>query len=115
MTFATAGPGDQSAAFAYVHLAAGRGGRHEGARKPETARAALIDETALLEGLRSGHIGHAGLDVFHIEPLKPDHPLAGMENVTLTAHAGFRTLEASMTLLRRAIDIVRDIGGNRQS
>ena len=36
----------------------------------------------------------------------------GMENVTLTAHAAFRTLEASMTLLRRAIDIVRDIVGH---
>jgi len=34
-----------------------------------------------------------------------------MENVTLTAHAAFRTPEASMTLLRRAIDIVRDIVG----
>jgi D-3-phosphoglycerate dehydrogenase / 2-oxoglutarate reductase len=32
-----------------------------------------------------------------------------MDNVTLTAHAAFRTLETSMTLLRRAIDIVRDI------
>jgi D-3-phosphoglycerate dehydrogenase len=32
-----------------------------------------------------------------------------MENVTLSAHAAFRTLEASMTLLRRAIDIVRRI------
>jgi D-3-phosphoglycerate dehydrogenase / 2-oxoglutarate reductase len=32
-----------------------------------------------------------------------------MDNVTLTAHAGFRTLEASMTLLRRAIDIVGGI------
>jgi phosphoglycerate dehydrogenase-like enzyme len=32
-----------------------------------------------------------------------------MENVTITAHAGFRTLEASMTLLRRAIDIVSAI------
>jgi D-3-phosphoglycerate dehydrogenase len=74
-----------------------------------TARAALIDEAALLTGLSSGRIRHAGLDVFHAEPLRPDHPLAGMENVTLTAHAGFRTLEASMTLLRRAIDIVRDI------
>ncbi len=76
-----------------------------------TARAALIDEAALLAGLSSGRIRHAGLDVFHAEPLRPDHPLAGMENVTLTAHAGFRTLEASMTLLRRAIDIVRDIVG----
>jgi D-3-phosphoglycerate dehydrogenase len=74
-----------------------------------TARAALVDETALLDALRSGHIRHAGLDVFHAEPLRPDHPLAAMDNVTLTAHAGFRTLEASMTLLRRAIDIVREI------
>ena len=76
-----------------------------------TARAALVDETALVDALRSGHIRHAGLDVFHAEPLRPDHPLAAMENVTLTAHAGFRTLEASMTLLRRAIDIVRKIVG----
>ncbi|MGB6443832.1 MAG: NAD(P)-dependent oxidoreductase [Xanthobacteraceae bacterium] len=74
-----------------------------------TARAALVDEGALIAALRSGHIHHAGLDVFHAEPLKPDHPLAQMENVTLTAHAAFRTLEASQTLLRRAIDIVRGI------
>jgi len=76
-----------------------------------TARGALVDESALIDALRSGHIRHAGLDVFHAEPLKSDHPLAQMENVTLTAHAGFRTLEASMTLLRRAIDIVRGILG----
>jgi D-3-phosphoglycerate dehydrogenase / 2-oxoglutarate reductase len=74
-----------------------------------TARAGLVDEAAFVEALRSGRIRHAGLDVFHAEPLKPDNPLAKMDNVTLTAHAAFRTLEASMTLLRRAIDIVRDI------
>jgi D-3-phosphoglycerate dehydrogenase / 2-oxoglutarate reductase len=74
-----------------------------------TARAALVEEAALLEGLTSGHIRHAGLDVFHAEPLKPDHPLARMENVTLTSHAAFRTLEASETLMRRAIDIVCQI------
>jgi D-3-phosphoglycerate dehydrogenase / 2-oxoglutarate reductase len=74
-----------------------------------TARGALVDEAALIEGLRSGRIRHAGLDVFHAEPLKADHPLATMDNVTLSAHAGFRTLEASQTLLRRAIDIVRGI------
>jgi D-3-phosphoglycerate dehydrogenase len=74
-----------------------------------TARGALVDEAALLAALKSGHIRHAGLDVFHSEPLKPDHPLTTMPNVTLTSHAAFRTLEASMTLLRRAIDIVKAI------
>jgi D-3-phosphoglycerate dehydrogenase len=77
-----------------------------------TARAALVDETALIEALERGHLRHAGLDVFHAEPLKPDHPLARLENVTLTSHAAFRTLEASMTLVRRAIDIVRGILGH---
>jgi D-3-phosphoglycerate dehydrogenase len=76
-----------------------------------TARGALVDEAALINGLARGHIRHAGLDVFHAEPLRPDHPLAQLENVTLAAHAGFRTLEASMTLLRRAIDIVCRIAG----
>lgn len=74
-----------------------------------TARGALVDEEALLAALKSGHIRQAGLDVFHNEPLKADHPLTLMENVTLSAHAAFRTLEASMTLLRRAIDIVKGL------
>jgi D-3-phosphoglycerate dehydrogenase len=74
-----------------------------------TARGALADEAALIAALESGHIRHAGLDVFHNEPLSKDHPLAQMQNVTLTAHAAFRTLEASMTLLRRSIDIVKRI------
>jgi len=74
-----------------------------------TARAALVDEDAFIAALQSGRIRHAGLDVFHAEPLDPANPLAHMDNVTITAHAAFRTLEASMTLLRRAIDIVRDI------
>jgi D-3-phosphoglycerate dehydrogenase len=74
-----------------------------------TARGALVDEPALIDALKSGHIRHAGLDVFQAEPLKPDHPLAKLQNVTLTAHAAFRTLEASMMLLRRAIDIVKKI------
>lgn len=74
-----------------------------------TARAALVDEAALIAALSDGRLRHAGLDVFHAEPLAPDHPLARRENVTITAHAAFRTVEASETLLRRAIDIVRII------
>jgi D-3-phosphoglycerate dehydrogenase len=76
-----------------------------------TARGALVDEAAMIDALNSGHIRHAGLDVFRNEPLKSDHPLARMDNVTLSAHAAFRTLEASMTLLRQAIDIVKAVGG----
>lgn len=72
-----------------------------------TARGALIDEAALIDALKRGHIRHAGLDVFHAEPLKADDPLARMDNVTLSSHAAFRTLEASETLIRRAIDIVK--------
>ncbi|MFL6796254.1 MAG: 2-hydroxyacid dehydrogenase [Xanthobacteraceae bacterium] len=74
-----------------------------------TARADLVEEGALLEALRAGHIRHAALDVFHTEPLATDHPLVQMENVTLTTHAAFRTVEASETLMRRAIEIVKSI------
>jgi D-3-phosphoglycerate dehydrogenase len=81
----------------------------KGAILVNTARGALVDEQALLAALKNGQIAHAALDVYHAEPLAPDHPLTGMENVTLSAHAAFRTLEASMTLLRNAIDIVRTI------
>ena len=80
-----------------------------GAILVNTARGAIADEAALIAGLQSGTIRHAGLDVFHAEPLQPDHPLAQLANVTLTSHAAFRTEEASMTLLRRAIDIVKTI------
>jgi D-3-phosphoglycerate dehydrogenase len=76
-----------------------------------TARGALVEEAALIAALQSGQIAHAGLDVFHAEPLDRAHPLARMENVTLSAHAAFRTLEASLTLMRRAVDIVRKIVG----
>jgi len=82
-----------------------------GALFVNTARGALADEAALIAALKSGHIRHAGLDVFHDEPLKADHPLAQLPNVTLSAHSAFRTIEASMTLLRRAIEIVRRIQG----
>lgn len=81
----------------------------KGAIYVNTARGALADEAALIAALQSGHIRHAGLDVFHNEPLSPDHALAKLENVTLSAHAAFRTPEASETLLRRAIDIVKSI------
>jgi D-3-phosphoglycerate dehydrogenase len=74
-----------------------------------TARAALVEEAALKDALAAGRIRHAGLDVFHAEPLNAADELAHLPNVTLSAHAAFRTQEASETLLRRAIDIVARI------
>lgn len=67
-----------------------------------TARGALVDEAAMIEALRSGHIRHAGLDVFNTEPLASDHPLTQLPNVTLSAHSAFRTPEASENLIEAA-------------
>jgi len=70
-----------------------------------TARAGVVDEPALLEALRSGHVGHYATDVFGKEPPSPDEPLLKADNVTLTSHAGYNTPEAAMTMYRRAIDL----------
>jgi len=71
-----------------------------------TSRADIVDNAALVELLRSGHVRHAAMDVFSREPPDPSDPFLTMENVTLTAHAGFMTPEATMTMLRRAMDLV---------
>jgi len=67
-----------------------------------SARGALVDEAAMIEALRSGHIRHAGLDVFNTEPLPSNHPLTQLPNVTLSAHSAFRTPEASENLIEAA-------------
>lgn len=93
-------------------LDAGRVARIKpGAILVNTARGALVDEAAMIEALASRRISRAGLDVFHAEPIKPDHPLARLDNVTVSPHAAFRTPEASENLLRRALDIVRKVQG----
>jgi D-3-phosphoglycerate dehydrogenase len=76
-----------------------------------TARGAVIDETALLEGLKSGKVGHAGLDVFDVEPLPKDHAFTKVENVTLSAHSAFRTPEASDNLIEASLNHCRRISG----
>jgi D-3-phosphoglycerate dehydrogenase len=74
-----------------------------------TARGAMVDEAAMIDALKSGHIRHAGLDVFNIEPLPADHPLTKLPNVTLSAHSAFRTPEASENLIGAAWEHCRRI------
>jgi D-3-phosphoglycerate dehydrogenase len=74
-----------------------------------TARGAIVDEQAMIDALKSGHIRHAGLDVFNTEPLPADHPLTKLPNVTLSAHSAFRTPEASENLMGAAWEHCRRI------
>lgn len=77
----------------------------QGAILVNTARGAIVDEKAMIEALKTGHLRHAALDVFMTEPLPPGHELTTLPNVTLSAHSAFRTPEASEKLLRMALDI----------
>jgi D-3-phosphoglycerate dehydrogenase len=76
-----------------------------GAILVNTARAAIVDEPAMIDALESGRLRHAALDVFTTEPLPPGHKLTTLPNVTLSAHSAFRTPEASDKLIRMALDI----------
>jgi len=82
-----------------------------GALLVNTARGALVDEAAMIEALGSGQLGHAGLDVFEIEPLPAGHLLTTLPNVTLSAHSGFRTPEANQRLIEAAFEHCRRIAG----
>lgn len=80
-----------------------------GAVLVNTARGALVEEAAMIDALRSGHLRHAALDVFEVEPLPADHPLTSLPNVTLSAHSAFRTPEASDNLVEAALAHCRRI------
>ena len=53
-----------------------------------TARGGLIDEAALLEAVRSGQVGGAGLDSFAVEPMTAPHPFHGEPRIMLSPHIG---------------------------
>jgi len=67
------------------------------------ARGALVDQTALLSALDSGQVRGAGLDVTEPEPLPPDHPLLGRENVVVTPHVASTTTVGIVRLVGQAL------------
>ena len=64
-----------------------------GALLVNTARGPIVSQAALLEALRSGRLGGAGLDVYDEEPLPMDHPLRRLNNTVLLSHRGYATVE----------------------
>lgn len=63
-----------------------------------TARGGLVDEAALLEALRSGQVGAAGLDSFAVEPMTAPHPFRGQPNLILSPHIGGVTRDAYVNM-----------------
>jgi D-3-phosphoglycerate dehydrogenase len=69
-----------------------------------TSQGNVIDEKVLVDSLKSGRVSYAGLDVFMKEPPDKNNPLFKLDNVVLSPHIGFHTVEAK----KRCSDICVD-------
>jgi phosphoglycerate dehydrogenase-like enzyme len=77
------------------------------------SRGPLVEEEALIQALRSGHLAGAGLDVFDREPLPADHPFRSLDNVVVTPHIGYVTEHLFRTAWQRmAQDVAAYLAGS---
>jgi len=83
------------------------GAKHFARMKPNaifinTGRGPTVDEAALIGALQAGRIAGAGLDVFEVEPIRPDNPLLGMPHVILSPHNASASARFDEARKRRA-------------
>ena len=85
----------------------------QGAIFINTARGPIVDQVALVDALRNGHLAGAGLDVYAVEPTPNDNPLFQLENVVLTPHMSAHTDEALRAMSLVAADVLRVLEGEK--
>ena len=78
----------------------------KGVRFINCARGGIINEYDLAQAIKDGHVAGAAVDVFENEPLDPNHPLIGLDGVTLTPHLGASTVEAQIGV---SVDVAHGI------
>lgn len=79
----------------------------DGAYFVNTARGAIVDETALLHALESGKLSGAGIDVLRKEPMRPDCPLLCAPNIIITPHVAWAPMETRRRLLETVLSNIR--------